>query len=106
MFYLRTKCLVETLRKAAVRSSSSSSQQLSAPTSAGSFAICTIRKQRLSRLMKSNYSNIAQLKDLMTVPPMTAEQHAQVMRKRIQHRRMVEEAKELKKADAWQYDKR
>ena len=37
---------------------------------------------------------------------MTAAQHAEVMRKRIQHRRMVEEAKELKKADSWQFDKR
>lgn len=56
--------------------------------------------------MKSNYSNTAQLKDLMTVPPMTAEQHAAVMRKRIAHRRMVEEAKEAKKAESWQFDKR
>ncbi|MES2297175.1 MAG: hypothetical protein V4582_09035 [Pseudomonadota bacterium] len=60
----------------------------------------------MSRLMKSNYSNIAQLKDLMTVPPMTAAQHAQVMRKRIEHRRMVEEAKELKKANCWQFETR
>ncbi len=56
--------------------------------------------------MKSNYSNTAQLKDLMTVPPMTAEQHAEVMRKRIAHRRMLEEAKELKKAEGWQFDQR
>jgi ketol-acid reductoisomerase len=63
-------------------------------------------KRGSSRLMKSNYSNTAQLKDLMTVPPMTAAQHAEVMRKRIQHRRMVEEAKEMKKADSWQFDKR
>jgi hypothetical protein len=46
--------------------------------------------------VKNNYSNIAQLKDLMTMPPMTAQQHAEIMRKRIAHRRMVEEAKELK----------
>lgn len=59
-----------------------------------------------SRPMKSNYSNTAQLKDLMTVPPMTAAQHAEVMRKRIAHRRMVEEAKEMKKAESWQFDKR
>lgn len=63
-------------------------------------------KPRNQPLMKSNYSNTAQLKDLMTVPPMTAAQHAEVMRKRIQHRRMVEEAKEMKKADSWQFDKR
>ena len=56
--------------------------------------------------MKSNYSNTAQLKDLMTVPPMTAEQHAEVMRKRIEQRRMVEEAKELKKANGWHFDHR
>jgi hypothetical protein len=48
--------------------------------------------------MKNNYSNIAQLKDLMTVPPMTAEKHAQVLRKRIAQRRMIEEARDLKKA--------
>ena len=40
--------------------------------------------------MKSNYSNVAQLKELMTAPPMTAAQHAEVMRKRIAHRRMVD----------------
>ena len=55
--------------------------------------------------MKSNYSNTAQLKDLRTVPPMTAAQHAEGMRKRISQRRMVEEAKEMKKADCWQFDK-
>ena len=38
--------------------------------------------------------------------PMTTAQHAEVMRKRIQHRRMVEEAKEMKKADSWHFDKR
>lgn len=56
--------------------------------------------------MKSNYSNAAQLKDLMTAPPMTAAQHAQVMRKRIEQRRMLEEAKELKQATGWFLDKR
>ena len=56
--------------------------------------------------MNSNYSNTAHLKDLMTVPPMTAAQHAEVMRKRILQRRMVEEAKEMKKADCWQFDQR
>lgn len=61
---------------------------------------------QLSPLMKSNYSNTAQLKDLMTVPPMTAAQHAEVMRKRIAHRRMVEEARDLKKASGTQFDQR
>jgi ketol-acid reductoisomerase len=48
--------------------------------------------------MRSNYSNTAQLKDLMTAPPMTAAKHAEVMRKRIAQRRMIEDARELKKA--------
>ncbi|MDQ2822944.1 MAG: hypothetical protein M3Y65_21625 [Pseudomonadota bacterium] len=50
--------------------------------------------------MKSNYSNTAQLKDLMTVPPMTAAQHAEVMRKRIAARHMLEEAREAKKSES------
>ncbi|WP_432383728.1 hypothetical protein [Duganella sp. P38] len=60
----------------------------------------------MSRLIKSNYSNAAQLKDLMTAPPMSAAQHAEVMRKRIAQRRMVEEARELKRASSSYYDKR
>jgi hypothetical protein len=60
----------------------------------------------MTSLMKSNYSNAAQLKDLMTAPPMSAAQHAQVMRKRIEQRRMVEEAREMKKALGWGIDKR
>ncbi|QNA87210.1 hypothetical protein G4G28_00780 [Massilia sp. Dwa41.01b] len=50
--------------------------------------------------MKSNYMNTAQLKELMTAPPMTAARHAEVMRKRIAQRRMLEEARELKKAES------
>jgi hypothetical protein len=57
-------------------------------------------------MMKSNYSNTAQLKELMTAPPMTAARHAEVMRKRIAQRRMIEEARELKKAIGDAYDKR
>lgn len=60
----------------------------------------------LSHPMNSNYSNVAQLKDLMTAPPMTAAQHAEVMRKRIAHRRMVEEARELKRLSGQSYDQR
>ncbi|MCG2585132.1 hypothetical protein [Massilia sp. TS11] len=60
----------------------------------------------MSRLLKSNYSNAAQLKELMTAPPMTAAKHAEVMRKRIEHRRMVEDAREWKQASAWYNDKR
>lgn len=49
---------------------------------------------------KSNYTNMARLKELMTAPPMTAAQHAAITRKRIKDRRMIEEAKELKTEDA------
>lgn len=49
---------------------------------------------------KSNYTNMAQLKELMTAPPMTAEQHAAITRKRIKDRRMIEEAKEMKTDEA------
>lgn len=59
----------------------------------------------MSHLIKSNYSNIAQLKDLMTAPPMTAEQHAAVMRKRIKRRRMLEEVRDLKNAVRGMFDK-
>ena len=48
----------------------------------------------VDRIIKNNYASTAQLKELMTAPPMTAEQHAQLMRKRIAHRRMVEDARE------------
>lgn len=48
----------------------------------------------MDRIIKNNYTSTAQLKELMTAPPMTAQQHAQLMRKRIAHRRMVEDAKE------------
>lgn len=61
----------------------------------------------MGRLIKNNYINAALLKDLMTTPPMTAQQHAEIMRKRIAHRRMLEEAKELKTAseDVYAADK-
>jgi hypothetical protein len=53
--------------------------------------------------MKSNYMNTAQLKELMTAPPMTAARHAEVLRKRIAQRRMLEEVRELKKAGDGDY---
>lgn len=56
--------------------------------------------------MKSNYANTAQLKELMTAPPMSAARHAEVMRKRIAQRRMLEEVRELKKADDTLYDQK
>jgi hypothetical protein len=55
--------------------------------------------KQLDRFMKNNYTNTAQLKELMTAPPMTAEQHAAINRKRIKDRRMIEEAKEQKTED-------
>jgi len=57
-----------------------------------------LQEKHLGRIIRNNYANDALLKELMTAPPMTAEQHAEIMRKRIAHRRMVEEAKELKTA--------
>lgn len=61
----------------------------------------------MGQLIKNNYTNGALLKDLMTIPPMTAQQHAEIMRQRIAHRRMLEEAKELKSAsdDSYAEDK-
>lgn len=50
----------------------------------------------MGSFIKNNYSNNALLKELTTIPPMSAERHAAIMRKRIAHRRMLEEAKELK----------
>lgn len=58
----------------------------------------------MGQLIKNNYSNKALLKDLMTTPPMSAAQHAQIMRERIKHRRMVEAAKELKIATHFDID--
>jgi hypothetical protein len=49
--------------------------------------------------MINNYSNTAQLKDLMTTPPMTAAQHAEIMRKRNEQRRKIEDAREQRQAE-------
>lgn len=54
--------------------------------------------------MRNNYANTAQLKELMTAPPMTAARHAEVLRERNARRRMLEEAREAKKADGNLYD--
>jgi hypothetical protein len=40
--------------------------------------------------------NAARLKELMTARPMTAEKHAEINRKRIRARRMLEDARELR----------
>lgn len=62
--------------------------------------------KELDRINTNNYTNMAQLKELMTAPPMTAEQHAAIIRKRIKDRRMVEEARELKSERNNQFDAR
>jgi hypothetical protein len=49
--------------------------------------------------MRNNYTSTAQLKEMMTAPPMTAQQHAAINRKRIELRRKIEEAKERKSGD-------
>ncbi|MGH8808076.1 MAG: hypothetical protein ACREX0_09380 [Noviherbaspirillum sp.] len=46
----------------------------------------------------NNYTNGASLKDLMTAPPMTSEQHSKLMRRRSERRRAVEAREELKTA--------
>jgi hypothetical protein len=56
--------------------------------------------------MINNYSNTAQLKDLMTAPPMSAAQHAEIMRKRNEQRRKIEDAKEARKAEQELYGER
>ncbi len=59
----------------------------------------------MSHLVRSNYSNQAQLKVLMTAPPMSAEQHAAVMRKRNRDRRTIEAEKEMRQATFSVFDK-
>jgi ketol-acid reductoisomerase len=56
--------------------------------------------------MINNYSNTAQLKELMTVPPMTAAQHAEIMRKRNEQRRKIEDAREARKEEQERYGER
>ncbi len=45
--------------------------------------------------MRNTDENIALLKDLMKAPPMSASQHATIMRKRIEVRRMAEDVREI-----------
>jgi hypothetical protein len=49
--------------------------------------------------MINNYSSNAELKDLMTVPPMSADRHAEIMRKRNEQRRKIEDAKEQRQSE-------
>jgi ketol-acid reductoisomerase len=56
--------------------------------------------------MINNYSNTAQLKDLMTAPAMTAAQHAEIMRKRNEQRRKIEDAREARKEEQERYGER
>lgn len=44
--------------------------------------------------MRNTDENTALLKDLMKTPPMSASQHAVIMRKRIHDRRMAEDVRE------------
>lgn len=53
----------------------------------------------MDRFSRNNYSNTANLKELMTAPPMTAEQHAAINRKRNELRRKIEELRELRNKD-------
>lgn len=53
--------------------------------------------------MRNTDENTALLKDLMNTPPMTADQHALIMRKRIEDRRMAEDQRELSRAQSSDY---
>jgi hypothetical protein len=48
--------------------------------------------------MNNAEENDAPLKDLMTTPPMTAEAHAAIMRKKIDQRRMAEDVREARES--------
>ena len=50
--------------------------------------------------MHNTDENVALLKDLMKTPPMSAAQHALIMRKRIQDRRLAEDAREVSRLRA------
>jgi hypothetical protein len=56
--------------------------------------------------MINNYSHNAQLKDLMTAPPMSAARHAEIMRKRNEQRRKIEDAREQRQAEKDPYGDR
>jgi hypothetical protein len=46
------------------------------------------------RFEKNSESNVADLRDVMTVPPMSMEQHAAIMRSKVETRRKIEDALE------------
>ena len=48
----------------------------------------------MSKPMHNKEESAALLKEIMTVPAMTAEQHAIILRRRIGSRRVVEDARE------------
>lgn len=58
----------------------------------------------MERLNKNNYASVAQLKELMTTPPMTAQKHAEILRERIRARRKIEDERERKQALSNSYD--
>lgn len=47
--------------------------------------------------MKKDYNNVASLKDLMTAPRMTQQQHAKIKREFIEKRRRLEDIQDEKK---------
>lgn len=54
--------------------------------------------------MRNTDENVALLKDLMKAPPMTATQHATIMRKRIEDRRMAEDLREVSRLRSGDFD--
>ena len=57
----------------------------------------------MTKPMHNKEESAARLKEIMTVPAMSAERHALILRQRIGHRRSVEDAREqarYRRADA------
>lgn len=67
---------------------------------AAAFAMPTNINNRIKGLIlgkqTKDLQNPARLKELMTARPMTAERHAEINRKRIRARRMLEDAREMR----------
>lgn len=60
----------------------------------------------MSKPMHNKEESAARLKEIMTVPAMSAERHALILRERIGHRRSAEDARELaqhRHADSYRF---
>ena len=55
-----------------------------------------IRVEEVSHMLNME-ENTADLKDIMTTPPMTAERHAAITRKKIEQRRLAEDTRDAER---------